>query len=300
LKLRGKQGGEASLHLMLLPGVLFVLAFCYYPMTGIAIAFEHFIPTKGFFRSEWVGLEHFRYLFQLPNFGAVLRNTVWIATMKIVLGLVVPIVFALLLNEVRKKAFKRSVQTMVYLPHFLSWVILGGVLIDILSPSSGIVNSFLGYFGIKPVFFLGDEKWFPYVLVVSDIWKEFGFSTIVFLAAITSINPTLYEAAVMDGAGRVKQTIHVTLPGMMPIIVLMMTLSLGNVLNAGFDQVFNLYSPQVYSTGDIIDTLVYRIGLVDAQYSLATAVGLFKSVISLILIAISYTLAYRLANYRIF
>ncbi|MFB9279066.1 ABC transporter permease [Cohnella cellulosilytica] len=285
---------------MLLPGVLFVLAFCYYPMTGIAIAFEHFIPTKGFFRSEWVGLEHFRYLFQLPNFGSVLRNTVWIATMKIVLGLVVPILFALLLNEVRRTAFKRSVQTMVYLPHFLSWVILGGVLIDILSPSSGIVNSFLGYFGLGPVFFLGDEKWFPYVLVVSDIWKEFGFSTIVFLAAITSINPTLYEAAVMDGAGRIKQTIHVTLPGMMPIIVLMLTLSLGNVLNAGFDQVFNLYSPQVYSTGDIIDTLVYRIGLVDAQYSLATAVGLFKSVISLILITISYTLAYRLANYRIF
>ncbi|WP_116065090.1 MULTISPECIES: ABC transporter permease [Cohnella] len=285
---------------MLLPGVLFVLAFCYYPMTGIAIAFEHFIPTKGFFRSEWVGLEHFHYLFQLPNFGSVLRNTVWIATMKIVLGLVVPILFALLLNEVRRTAFKRSVQTMVYLPHFLSWVILGGVLIDILSPSSGIVNSFLGYFGLGPVFFLGDEKWFPYVLVVSDIWKEFGFSTIVFLAAITSINPTLYEAAVMDGAGRIKQTIHVTLPGMMPIIVLMLTLSLGNVLNAGFDQVFNLYSPQVYSTGDIIDTLVYRIGLVDAQYSLATAVGLFKSVISLILITISYTLAYRLANYRIF
>jgi len=300
LKFREKQGGEASLHLMLLPGVLFVLAFCYYPMTGIAIAFEHFIPTKGFFRSEWVGLEHFRYLFQLPNFGSVLRNTVWIATMKIVLGLVVPVLFALLLNEVRRTAFKRSVQTMVYLPHFLSWVILGGVLIDILSPSSGIVNSFLGHLGLGPVFFLGDEKWFPYVLVVSDVWKEFGFSTIVFLAAITSINPTLYEAAVMDGAGRIKQTIHVTLPGMMPIIVLMMTLSLGNVLNAGFDQVFNLYSPQVYGTGDIIDTLVYRIGLVDAQYSLATAVGLFKSVISLILITISYTLAYRLANYRIF
>ncbi|MCD9022498.1 ABC transporter permease [Cohnella silvisoli] len=300
LKWRTKHNSEYPLHLMLLPGVIFVLAFCYYPMSGILIAFENFIPTKGFFFSEFVGLEHFHYLFQLPNFTTVLRNTVWIACMKIVLGLVVPIVFALLLNEVRKAAFKRSVQTMVYLPHFLSWVILGGVLIDILSPSSGIVNGFLGSVGIKPVFFLGNEHWFPYVLVVSDIWKEFGFSTIVFLAAITSINPTLYEAAVMDGAGRIKQTLHVTLPGMMPIIVLMLTLSLGNVLNAGFDQVFNLYSPQVYSTGDIIDTLVYRIGLVDSQYSLATAVGLFKSVISLILITISYTLAYRLANYRIF
>lgn len=300
MKRRMGFGSQMPLHLMLLPGVLLVLAFCYYPMAGIVIAFKHFIPAKGFFRSEFVGLEHFNYLFQLPNFMPVLRNTVWIASMKIALGLIIPVLFALLLNEVRKAAFKRSIQTMIYLPHFLSWVILGGVLVDILSPSTGIVNEVLGFFGIKPIFFLGNEQWFPYVLVISDIWKEFGFSTIVFLAAITAINPTLYEAAVIDGAGRIRQTMHVTLPGMMPIIVLVLTLSLGNVLNAGFDQVFNLYSPQVYRTGDIIDTLVYRIGLVDAQYSLATAVGLFKSVISFILIAISYTLAYRLANYRIF
>jgi len=291
---------QSSLHFMLLPGVVLTLIFSYYPMMGILIAFEHFIPTKGFFRSEFVGLEHFEYLFQLPNFRQVLSNTVFIASMKIVAGLVVPVTFAVLLNEVRKAIFKRTVQTIIYLPHFLSWVILGGVLIDILSPSSGIVNSFLGIFGFKPTYFLGDERWFPYVLVISDVWKEFGFSTIVFLAAITSISPTLYEAAIMDGAGRLKQIRHVTLPGMLPVIVLMATLSLGNVLNAGFDQVFNLYSAQVYSTGDIIDTLVYRIGLIDAQYSLATAVGLFKSVISLILISVSYLLAYRLANYRIF
>jgi len=291
---------QSSLHFMLLPGVVLTLIFSYYPMMGILIAFENFIPTKGFFGSEFVGLEHFEYLFQLPNFRQVLSNTVFIASMKIVAGLVVPVVFAVLLNEVRKAVFKRTVQTIIYLPHFLSWVILGGVLIDILSPSSGIVNSFLGLFGFQPTYFLGDERWFPYVLVISDVWKEFGFSTIVFLAAITSISPTLYEAAIMDGAGRLKQIRHVTLPGMLPVIVLMATLSLGNVLNAGFDQVFNLYSAQVYSTGDIIDTLVYRIGLIDAQYSLATAVGLFKSVISLILISVSYLLAYRLANYRIF
>ncbi len=291
---------EAPLHWMLLPGVLVMLLFSYYPMIGIVIAFQNFVPTKGFFRSDFVGWAHFEFLFQLPNFSQVLWNTVFIASMKIVLGLLVPVVFALLLNEVRKALFKRTIQTVVYLPHFLSWVILGGVLIDILSPSTGIVNAALKLFGADPIFFLGHERWFPFVLVVSDVWKEFGFSTIVFLAAITSINPTLYEAALMDGANRWKQTWHVTLPGMLPIIVLMSTLSLGNVLNAGFDQVFNLYSPQVYSTGDIIDTLVYRIGLVDAQYSLATAVGLFKSIVSLVLISVSYFLAYRLANYRIF
>ncbi|GBF72943.1 sugar ABC transporter permease [Paenibacillus sp. 598K] len=295
-----KSLSELPLHIMLLPGVLIVLVFCYYPMTGILIAFENFHPNKGFFQSEFVGLEHFEYLFQLPNFKQVLWNTTYIACMKIILGLIVPVIFALLLNEVRKAAFKRSVQTIVYLPHFLSWIILGGVLIDILSPSTGIVNRLLSWAGLSPVYFLGNEHWFPYVLVVTDIWKEFGFSTIVFLAAITSINPVLYEAALIDGANRWRQTWHVTLPGMLPIIVLMATLSLGNVLNAGFDQVFNLYSPQVYSTGDIIDTLVYRMGLVDMQYELATAIGLFKSVISLILITISYTLAYRLANYRIF
>jgi putative aldouronate transport system permease protein len=201
---------------------------------------------------------------------------------------------------VRKEAFKRSFQTMVYLPHFLSWILLGGILIDVLSPSTGIVNKFLGLFGVEPIYFLGDRSWFPFVLVGTDTWKEFGYNTIVYLAAITGINPSLYEAAIMDGSNRWKQTLHITLPGMMPIIVLLSVLSLGNVLNAGFDQVFNLYSPQVYETGDILDTFVYRLGLVDAQYSVATAVGLFKSVVSLAFISISYLLAYRLANYRIF
>jgi putative aldouronate transport system permease protein len=192
------------------------------------------------------------------------------------------------------------VQTLVYLPHFLSWVILSGVLVDILSPSTGIVNQGLQWIGIEPIFFLANNNWFPYTLVLSNEWKEFGFSSIIYLAAITSINPSLYEAAVIDGANRWKQTWHVTLPGMAPIIVLMGTLSIGNVLNAGFEQVFNMYSPVVYESGDIIDTFVYRIGIVDAQYGVATAIGLFKSIVSFILLSVSYVLAYRLANYRIF
>ncbi|WP_309118522.1 ABC transporter permease subunit [Paenibacillus sp.] len=288
------------LHLMLLPGVLLVLVFSYGPLLGIVIAFQRFLPAKGFFDSQWIGLDNFQYVLDLPDSSRILWNTVIIAFFKIVVGFIVPVVVSLLLNEVRKELFKRSIQTMIYLPHFLSWIILGGILIDILSPSSGIVNQFLVWFGIEPIYFLGDNAWFRPVLVLSDVWKEFGFNTIVYLAALTSINPSLYEAAIVDGAGRWKQTLHITLPGMMPIIVLTLTLSLGNVLNAGFDQVFNLYSPQVYETGDIIDTFVYRIGLVDAQYGVATAVGLFKSVVSLVFISASYYLAYRLANYRIF
>jgi putative aldouronate transport system permease protein len=196
--------------------------------------------------------------------------------------------------------FKRTIQTVIYLPHFLSWIVLSGILIDILSPSSGIVNEFLKFFGKEPVFFLGDSKVFPYVLVVTDLWKGFGYGTIVYLAALSGVDPTLYEAATVDGAGRWKQTIHVTLPSIMYIIILTSVLSMGNVLNAGFDQVFNLYSPVVYSTGDIIDTFVYRLGMVDAQYSAATAVGLFRSVVSMVFLSASYFLAYKYGDYKIF
>lgn len=291
---------QIPLHLMVLPGLILVLIFSYGPMVGLIIAFQDFKVTKGLFGSSWVGFENFEYIFNLPGFTNVLRNTVYIAFLKMVAGLIAPIVTSLLLNELRKQLFKRSIQTIIYLPHFLSWVILAGILLDILSPSSGIVNRFLEWIGLGTVFFLGDPSWFPWTLVISDVWKEFGFSTIVYLAALTGINPALYEAAVVDGAGRWKQTWHITLPGMLPIIVLMSTLSLGQILNAGFDQVYNLYSPTVYETGDIIDTFVYRIGLVDMQFDLATAIGFFKSIISLLFISVSYYLAYRFANYRIF
>lgn len=291
---------ELPLHLLILPGIVCSFIFSYVPMLGIVMAFQKFVPARGIFRSKWVGLANFEYIFMMPNFFQVLWNTVFIAVMKIVAGLVVPIIFALLLNEVSKTAFKKTIQTIIYFPYFLSWVLLGGILIDILSPSTGIVNSFLGVFGVEPIYFLGNEKWFPFTLVVTDTWKHFGYGTIVYLAALTGIDPTLYEAAMIDGANRWKQLLHVTLPGILPIVTLMTVLSLGNVLNAGFEQVFNLYSPQVYSTGDIIDTLVYRIGLIDAQYSVATAIGLFKSVISFVLIVISNKLANKYAGYRVF
>lgn len=291
---------EIPLHLMILPGIILTVIFSYVPIMGTVIAFQKFAPSKGIFNSKWIGFDNFRYMLDMPNFTSVLWNTIFIAVLKIIAGLIVPIIFALLLNELAGAFFKRTIQTIIYFPYFLSWVILGGILIDILSPSSGIVNEFLGVFGIKPIFFLGDDKWFPYTLVLTDTWKTFGYGTIVYLAALTGIDQSLYEAATMDGANRWKQMFHITLPGMLPIITLMTVLSLGNVLNAGFEQVFNLYSPMVYSTGDIIDTLVYRIGLVDAQYGVATAVGLFKSLISFVLIVLSNKLANKYAGYRVF
>ncbi|WP_020618720.1 ABC transporter permease [Paenibacillus daejeonensis] len=288
------------LHLMLLPGLAMLAVFQYVPMVGIVIAFQDFVPTRGFFGSEWVGLEHFEFMLSLPDTATIVMNTLIIAVMKIIMGLLVPVVFALLLNEIRHHLVKRTVQTMVYFPHFLSWVILGGILVDVLSMNGGAVNQILSWFGLGPYFFLGDPGLFRGVIVVTDVWKEFGFSAIIYLAALSGINPVLYEAAVMDGATRWRQVWHVTLPGIMPIVVLMATLSIGGILNAGFDQIFNLYSPLVYKTGDIIDTWVYRAGLLDMQYGLATAVGLFKSVVGLVLISVSYWAASRFANYRIF
>lgn len=297
---RIKKFKELPYHLMLLPAVVIVILMNYVPMFGIIMAFQKYKPVKGILGSKFIGLDNFKYILALPNTFQVLFNTVFIASMKIVLGILVPVTVALLINEVRLTWLKRSVQTVIYLPHFLSWIVLSGILIDILSPSSGIVNSFLGIFGIHHVFFLGNEKLFPYVLAFTDTWKEFGFGTVIYLAALTGVDPTLYEAAIADGANRWKQTWHVTLPSIKYIIILMTVLSLGNVLNAGFDQVFNLYSPAVYRTGDILDTMVYRMGIVNTQYSPATAIGLFKSVVSLIFISGSYGLAYKYGDYKVF
>lgn len=292
---------ELPLHLMILPGFLIVLVFNYIPMAGIIIAFEKFIPAKGLFGDQkWIGFDNFRYVMELPNFYNIVWNTIFIATMKILLGLFFPIIIAILLNELKHNGLKRGVQTAIYLPHFLSWVVLGGIFIDMLSPSNGIIGQFISFFGGEPIFFLGDNQWFPWVMVITETWKEFGYGTIIYLAAITGIDPNLYEAAQIDGAGRFRQMLHVTLPGMRVVIVLLMVLSMGNVLNAGFDQIFNLYSPPVYQSGDIIDTFVYRIGLLDAQYGVATAVGLFKSIVAFILITISYYSARKFADYRLF
>ena len=235
----------------------------------------------------------------MSTFPRVIYNTMFIAILKIIAGIIVPVSFALLLNEVRHTTYKRTLQTVVYLPHFISWVALAGIFLDVLS-MDGVINMVLTKLGMDPVYFLGDEKVFPYTMVVTDVWKTFGWNTIVYLAAITGVDPSLYEAAYLDGAGRVRQTIHVTIPTIMPIVMLMTILSIGNVLRAGFDQIFNLYSPLVYSTGDIIDTFVYRMGILSAQFGPATAVGLFQSLVSFVLIMGGYWLADKVAGYRVF
>ena len=286
---------------MLLPGVMILLIFRYIPMFGIIIAFQRFIPALGVFGPQkWIGLGNFEYLLNLPNTFQVVYNTLLIASAKIAFGMVVPIVFSLLLNEVSKQSFKRIVQTIIYFPYFVSWVIFGGIAIDLLSPSTGIVNEIISAFGIEPIFFVGNPRWFRATLIATDVWKNFGFGTVIYLASITSIDPTLYEAASIDGAGRFQKMWHITIPGISMIIVLLMVLNLGNILNAGFEQVFNLYSPMVYRTGDIIDTFVYRLGILQAQFGVATAVGLFKSVVSFVLISASYYVAYRFFSYRLF
>ena len=286
------------LHLMLVPGIILVFIFSYTPLYGLVIAFQRYNVALGF-GSPWVGLDNFRNLFAQPIFLRTIRNTLFIASMKIILGIIVPVFFSLLLNEIRSRFCKRFFQTIIYIPNFLSWVIMAGLMIDILSPD-GIVNQFIGFFGAGPVWFLGDANVFHWTIIISDIWKSFGFGTVIYLATLTSIDPGLYEAATVDGARRLKQTLYITLPLMGPIIALMSILSLGSILNAGFDQVFNLYAPIVYSTGDIIDTYVYRLGIQNAQFSVATAVGMFKSLVSTVLILISYYMAGRFAGYRIF
>lgn len=222
----------------------------------------------------------------------------FIAVWKLVLGVVVPVTFALLLNEMRSNKLKRVYQTLIYIPNFLSWIIMAGVLMDILD-MEGAINLILSAMGLNTVNFLGSATIFPWTMIVSDVWKGFGYGTIVYLAALTGIDPGLYESAYLDGATRWQQIKGITIPLLMPTIVLMTILSLGNVLNAGFDQIYNMYSPAVWETGDIIDTYVYRLGIVQAQYSVGAAVGLFKSVISAILVAVSYVLADKVAGYRI-
>lgn len=299
IMVQSKRLRELPFHLMLLPAVIMALVFSYIPMIGLTMAFRDFNPVKGMFLSDWTGLKNILYVFHLPNFYQVLWNTVFIASMKIIAGLIVPVLLALLLNEVGSSLFRRSVQTVIYLPNFISWVIMGGIIIDVLS-KEGIVNNILSSMGIKPVFFMGNESAFPFIIVITDLWKGAGYFTIIYLAALANIDIQQYEAAIIDGANRWKQTIHITLPGMKAIIILMAVLSLGGILNAGFDQVFNLLNPLVYKTGDILDTMIYRLGMVDAQYGVAAALGMFRSLVSFIFVSASYWMVYKFSDYRIF
>lgn len=287
-------------HALLFPGTVLLLIFSIVPMAGLIMAFQRFEPVKGILGSTFVGLRNFRILFMNPDSLQVIYNTVIISLWKIILGLVIPIVFALLLNECRVRWFKRSIQTIVYLPNFLSWVIVAAMFSNIFA-YTGIVNTLLKFVGLpESIMFMASNTWFRPIVIFTDIWKNFGFNAVIYIAAMTGIDSNLYEAGDIDGASRMQKIRYITIPGIMSTILLMATLSLGNILNAGFDQIYNMYNPNVYETGDILDTLVYRIGLKNLQYSLGTAVGLIKSVVSMLLIMASYKLADKYAGYKIF
>ena len=290
---------EIHYNVMMIPAMAFLIVFNIIPMFGIVIAFQRFIPAKGVLGSPFVGMANFEKLLLFPDVGQVFYNTVTIALAKILLGLVIPVLFALLLNETRFRFFKRTVQTIVYLPYFLSWVVLAVMFNNIFS-YTGIVNMITQAFGQEPVMFMINNSAFKPIIIFTDVWKNFGYGAIIYLAAITNIDPSLYEAADIDGANRLQKILYVTLPSILSTVILMATLSLGNVLNAGFEQIFAMATPLVYKSSDIIDTYVYRMGLINLQFSFATAVGLLKSVVSFILIVLSYILADRYAGYRIF
>lgn len=272
---------DKFLLFLFLPGFLIFVLFKYVPLSGIIMAFEDYTFKGGLFGSEFVGLAHFKKMLQLPDFMNAFRNTITISLLKIVFGFPAPIILALIFNEIRNEKFKRITQTITYLPHFFSWVVMSGLLISILSPNSGIVNMIITFFGGKPIYFLANKTYFVPVLVISDIWKEIGWGSIVYLAALSAIPQEMYEACALDGASRLQRMVYVTLPGIASTVSVMLILKMGGILEAGFDQIFNLYNASVMEVADIIDTYVYRMGIESFEYSFATAASLFKSVIAL-------------------
>ena len=287
-------------YLLLIPPLTYYLIFRYIPIYNAQIAFKDFFALKGVEGSPWVGFQHFEAFFKSFYFSELIINTVIFSTAKLVLGLPLAIILALAIHESQFLKFRSLVQTVTYLPHFLSWVIMYGLLLALLSPSSGMINEGIKALGGQPISFLTAPSWFRQVVIFSDIWKETGWSTILYLAALLGINPDLYEAAEVDGASRWRRMWHISLPGIVPVIVLITLLRLGNILDAGFNQIWVLYSVPVYNVGDVIDTWVYRSGVLDFQFSLATAVGLFKGVIGLILILAANSIAKRVAQQSLF
>ncbi len=286
-------------HLMMLPGLLILIIFTFVPMFGIVMAFQNYVPAKGILGSKWVGLQNFKTIFTLRDSRQIFINTIIISFWKIFLRSVIPVSFALLINEVKNKFVKNSVQTIVYLPHFLSWVVFASV-VQMIFSLDGPVNKVIASAGLEPVMFLGTNQWFRKIIIFTESWKEFGYASIVYFAALTGIDPGLYEAASIDGATRFKKLIHITLPGILPIILIMLTMELPNILSAGFDQIYNLYNPLVYDTGDILDTFVYRMGMTKRQYSIGTAVGLIKSTLGMILILTANRLVMKFSDRRMF
>lgn len=283
------------LYLLLLPGLVFLIIFRYIPIFGNVIAFMDYNPYDAS-QNVWVGLKHFQDLLTRPQFLQVFGNTLYISILKMVCGFPIPIILALMMNEMKNLKFKKVAQTLLYLPNFISWVVLAGLIMNMLDPDTGLVTSIINSISGEKIQVLTDTRYFVPMLIITDIYKGAGWGTIIYFAALSGVDPQLYEAAEIDGARKWKQLLHITLPSITPTIVVMLILSCNNIVNAGFDQIFMLYTATVYSVADIIDTYVYRIGIERADYSFSTAAGLFKSVIALVMILIVNTVAKKTGN----
>lgn len=285
-----------SLYGLLLPAIILLFVFHYIPMYGLIISFKNFSPYKGILGSDWIGLKHFLYFLTDVKFWQVMRNTLILNSYDICFGFTAPIIFALLANEIMNKHYKRIMQTISYLPHFLSWIVVSGVFYQMLSPSSGMVNSLLGLFGIKSIFFMTEQNLFRGIAVFAEIWKSIGWSSILYFSVISGIDLELYDASMIDGAGRFRQAINITLPGMIPMITLLFLLRLSSIFSTGFERIFLLQNPLVYNVSDVISTYVYRLGLEQAQYSLTTAIGLTQSILGFLLLVSANKISKKLAG----
>jgi putative aldouronate transport system permease protein len=296
-RLRVDLWNQRYLFVLLMPGVIWYLIYRYWPMAGLSIAFKEFSFTGGMFGGEWVGLKYFRYIFyEHRNFWDLVRNTFLINVYRIFFYFPVPLILALMINEISKPLTKRVLQTTIYLPHFVSWVVFGSIVLRFLAPNDGIVNWIRSLFGAESIFFMSDPRYFRTIVVVSDIWKQAGWGTIVYLAAITGIDPNLYEAAKIDGASKLASIWHVTLPSIADTIVVLLLLNLGRMMEVGFEQIYVLANPTIYSVGDVISTYVYRIGIGSARFSLTTAIGLFQSIVGFAILVICNLASKRIAG----
>lgn len=286
-------------YLILLPVILYYIVFMYIPMGGLAIAFQRFTPAKGLFGSTWVGFQNFVNFFSSYYFGRLIANTIILSLLGLVLGTIFPVVFSLLLNEVKHRFYKKSVQTLTYIPYFISIVVVASMIRIFVAPQ-GPVGAIISAISNNPTNILSDPAYFRVIMVVSDIWQMLGYSSVIYLAALSTIDSSLYEAAVIDGANRWKQTVHITLPGIMPTVVVILVMRTGQLLNVGFEKILLIYSPSIYSTADVISTFVYRKGLMEADYSFATAIGLFNSIAGLAMILISNQMAKKTTETSLF
>lgn len=284
---------EWQIYVMLAPMVIWFIIFLYKPMYGLQVAFKDYSIFRGVAASPWIGLEHFETLFANSQFLRAVKNTVFISALSLIFGFPVPILLALMFNEIINALFKKTAQTIVYLPHFISTVIIAGIVITAFSPSAGIINTIIGWFGIDPIYFLTKPEWFRPIFIGSGIWQEAGFSSIIFLAAIAGVNPSLYESAVVDGASRWQMMWKITIPSIMPTIIIMLIIRIGNLMEVGFELIILLYQPATYQTADVINTFIYRQGLQGGQYDLAAAAGLFNAIIAFVLVMTANSLSRR-------